>query len=178
METEKNNNEKVLLTKLGSCVTKVNKLPLDEKINRVLQAFRDYIDSSKGENNTLFSNTKLKVVPDLESELLGQVSENIPLQKYDVIKTIIASTQHYAIVYNIDTEFNVAWVVPMTSDVNIDIAVSIKESRIFKTFYIPYLCPVFLDKNNYKFITIFDSKKDFDNLVHAIKNYNRAVLKL
>lgn len=175
---EENNNKQVLLAKLGNCVSKVNKLSLDEKTDKVLQAFRDYIDSSKGEGNTLSLKTKLKVVPDLESELLGQVSENIPLQKYDVIKTVVASMPHYAIVYNIDTEFNIAWVVPMTSDISIDIAVSIKGSRIFKTFYIPYLCPVFLNKNHYKFITVFDSKKDFDNLVRAIKNYNRMILKV
>ena len=175
---EKNNNKQVLLAKLGNCVSKVNKLSLDEKMEKVLQAFRDYIDSSKGEGDTLPLNTKLKVVSDLEPELLGQVSENIPLQKYDVIKTVIASMPHYAIVYNIDTEFNIAWVVPLTSDVSIDIAVFIKGSRIFKTFYIPYLCPVFLNKNHYKFITIFDSKKDFDNLIRAIKNYNKMILKV
>lgn len=177
MENE-NNNKKVLLAKLGTCVSKGSKLSLDEKISRTLQAFKDYIDSSKGETNTLTSNTVSKVIPSLEPALLGQVAENIPLQKYDVIKTVIASMPHYAIVYTIDTEFNVAWVVPITSDITIDIAVSIKESRIFKTFYIPYLCPVFLNKNHYKFITIFDSKKDFDNLIHAIKNYNRTILKV
>lgn len=173
-----NDKEKILLSNLGRCVSKGCKLSFDEKIKRSLQAFRDYLESSKGETNTLTSNTVSKVIPNLEPELLGQVAENIPLQKYDVIKTVIASMPHYAIVYTIDTEFNVAWVVPITSDITIDIAVPIKESRIFKTFYVPYLCPVFLNKNQYKFITIFDSKKDFDNLVRAIKNYNRIILKV
>lgn len=174
MESDK---EKILLSSLGRCVSKGCKLSFDEKVKKSLQAFRDYLDSSKG-IETLNSKTISKDIPILEPELIGQISENIQLQKYDVIKTVIAAMPHYSIVQAIDKEFNIAWVVPITSDITIDIAVPIKESRIFKTFYVPYLCPVFLNKNRYKFITIFDSKKDFDNLVRAIKNYNRIILKV
>ena len=114
-----------------------------------------------------------KVVTAIDPKLIGQNLQVVPLRKFDIIREFIGKGYHYAIVYKVDKSNGIAWVVPFTSDLECDMAKSIKNSRIFKTFYIPYFAPVFLNKNTYKFITIFDNKKEANLMFKEAK----AILK-
>ena len=80
----------------------------------------------------------------------------VTLQKYDLIKTLIGPCEHHCIVAKVDKEMNIAWVVSITSDLQLSNIIPIKESRLFNTF---------------AFCGIFDAKKDFDKAYKAIKNY-------
>ena len=114
-----------------------------------------------------------KIVTPINSDLIGQNLQSVTLQKFDIIREFIGKGYHYALVYKVDKINNIAWVVPFTSDLECDMAKPIKNSRIFKTFYIPYFNPVFLNKKTYKFITIFDNKKEANIMFKEAK----AVLK-
>lgn len=110
----------------------------------------------------------------LPTEILGQGVDQIPLQKYDVIKAKIGPCEHYGVIYKIDAELNIAWVVNITSDITLDNLIPIKKSRLFKTFFVAYFHPIFLNKNNYTFCNVFDNKEEFDEAVRIIKKYYKT----
>lgn len=110
----------------------------------------------------------------LPTEILGQGIDQIPLQKYDIIRAKIGPSTHYGVIYKIDTELNIAWVVSITSDITLDNLIPIKKSRLFKTFFVAYFHPIFLNKNNYTFCNVFDNKEEFDEAVRIIKKYYKT----
>lgn len=110
----------------------------------------------------------------LPTEILGQGIDQIPLQKYDIIRAKIGVCEHYGVIYKIDTELNIAWVVSITSDITLDNLIPIKKSRLFKTFFVAYFHPIFLNKNNYTFCNVFDNKEEFDETVRIIKKYYKT----
>lgn len=110
----------------------------------------------------------------LPTEILGQGIDQIPLQKYDIIRAKIGGWEHYGVIYKIDTELNIAWVVSITSDITLDNLIPIKKSRLFKTFFVAYFHPIFLNKNNYTFCNVFDNKEEFDETVRIIKKYYKT----
>lgn len=110
----------------------------------------------------------------LPTEILGQGVDQIPLQKYDIIRAKIGVYEHYGVIYKIDTELNIAWVVSITSDITLDNLIPIKKSRLFKTFFVAYFHPIFLNKNNYTFCNVFDNKEEFDETVRIIKKYYKT----
>lgn len=110
----------------------------------------------------------------LPTEILGQGVDQIPLQKYDIIRAKIGVCEHYGVIYKIDTELNIAWVVSITSDITLDNLIPIKKSRLFKTFFVAYFHPIFLNKNNYIFCNVFDNKEEFDEAVRIIKKYYKT----
>lgn len=110
----------------------------------------------------------------LPTEILGQGVDQIPLQKYDIIRTKIGPCTHYVVIYKIDPELNIAWTVSITSDITLNNLIPIKRSRLFKTFFVAYFHPVFLDKNNYTFCNVFDNKEEFDEAVRIIKKYYKT----
>lgn len=110
----------------------------------------------------------------LPTEILGQGIDQIPLQKYDIIRTKIGGCEHYGVIYKIDTGLNIAWVVSITSDITLDNLIPIKKSRLFKTFFVAYFHPIFLNKNNYTFCNVFDNKEEFDETVRIIKKYYKT----
>lgn len=107
----------------------------------------------------------------LPTEILGQGVDQIPLQKYDIIRAKIGVCEHYGVIYKIDPELNIAWTVSITSDITLDNLIPIKRSRLFKTFFVAYFHPIFLNKNNYTFCNVFDNKEEFDETVRIIKKY-------
>jgi hypothetical protein len=110
----------------------------------------------------------------LPTEILGQGVDQIPLQKYDIIRAKIGPSTHYGVIYKIDPELNIAWVVSITSDITLNNLIPIKRSRLFKTFFVAYFHPVFLDKNNYTFCNVFDNKEEFDEAIRIIKKYYKT----
>lgn len=110
----------------------------------------------------------------LPTEILGQGVDQIPLQKYDIIRAKIGVCEHYGVIYKIDTKLNIAWVVSITSDITLDNLIPIKKSRLFKTFFVAYFHPIFLNKNNYTFCNVFDNKEEFDETVRIIKKYYKT----
>lgn len=110
----------------------------------------------------------------LPTEILGQGIDQIPLQKYDIIRAKIGECEHCGVIYKIDTELNIAWVVSITSDITLDNLIPIKKSRLFKTFFVAYFHPIFLNKNNYTFCNVFDNKEEFDETVRIIKKYYKT----
>lgn len=86
----------------------------------------------------------------------------------------IGVCEHYGVIYKIDTELNIAWVVSITSDITLDNLIPIKKSRLFKTFFVAYFHPIFLNKNNYTFCNVFDNKEEFDETVRIIKKYYKT----
>lgn len=132
-------------------------------------------------NSSLFINSLVEqssCVPKqnivLPTEILGQGVDQIPLQKYDIIRAKIGVCEHYGVIYKIDTELNIAWVVSITSDITLDNLIPIKKSRLFKTFFVAYFHPIFLNKNNYTFCNVFDNKEEFDETVRIIKKYYKT----
>lgn len=110
----------------------------------------------------------------LPTEILGQGIDQIPLQKYDIIRAKIGPGTHYAVIYKIDPELNIAWTVSITSDITLNNLIPIKRSRLFKTFFVAYFHPVFLDKNNCTFCNVFDNKEEFDEAIRIIKKYYKT----
>lgn len=110
----------------------------------------------------------------LPTEILGQGIDQIPLQKYDIIRAKIGPSVHYGVIYKIDPELNIAWTVSITSDITLNNLIPIKRSRLFKTFFVAYFHPVFLDKNNYTFCNVFDNKEEFDEAIRIIKKYYKT----
>lgn len=110
----------------------------------------------------------------LPTEILGQGIDQIPLQKYDIIRAKIGPGAHYGVIYKIDPELNIAWTVSITSDITLNNLIPIKRSRLFKTFFVAYFHPVFLDKNNYTFCNVFDNKEEFDETIRIIKKYYKT----
>lgn len=110
----------------------------------------------------------------LPTEILGQGVDQIPLQKYDIIRAKIGPSTHYGVIYKIDPELNIAWTVSITSDITLNNLIPIKRSRLFKTFFVAYFHPVFLDKSNYIFCNVFDNKEEFDEAVRIIKKYYKT----
>lgn len=64
--------------------------------------------------------------------------------------------------------------ISITSDITLDNLIPIKKSRLFKTFFVAYFHPIFLNKNNYTFCNIFDNKEEFDETVRIIKKYYKT----
>lgn len=110
----------------------------------------------------------------LPTEILGQGVDQIPLQKYDIIRAKTGVCEHYGVIYKIDTELNIAWTVSITSDITLNNLIPIKRSRLFKTFFVAYFHPIFLDKNNYTFCNVFDNKEEFDEVIRIIKKYYKT----
>lgn len=110
----------------------------------------------------------------LPTEILGQGVDQIPLQKYDIIRAKIGPGTHYGVIYKIDPELNIAWTASITSDITLNNLIPIKRSRLFKTFFVAYFHPVFLDKNNYTFCNVFDNKEEFDEAIRIIKKYYKT----
>lgn len=110
----------------------------------------------------------------LPTEILGQGVDQIPLQKYDIIRAKRGVCEHYGVIYKIDTELNIAWTVSITSDITLNNLIPIKRSRLFKTFFVAYFHPIFLDKNNYTFCNVFDNKEEFDEVIRIIKKYYKT----
>lgn len=155
------------LGRLGAITCKKG-LSGDEKKAQILELCKEELN--------ITSKSPSAPIMYLESELIGQCPENIDLQKGDVIKTAIGPSQHYCIIVSIDTDFNIAWAIPLTTDTTIEISLPIKNSRIFRNCYLPYLIPVFLSKNCYRFITVFDNKKELDSMIKIIKNYYKDMI--
>lgn len=110
----------------------------------------------------------------LPTEILGQGIDQIPLQKYDIIRAKIGPGAHYGVIYKIDPELNIAWTVSITSDITLDNLIPIKKSRLFKTFFVAYFHPIFLNKNGYTFCNVFDNKEEFDEAIRIIKKYYKT----
>lgn len=151
-----------------SAITSKKGLNGDEKKNLILELCKEEFN--------IPSNSPSTPIMRLESDKIGQCPENISLQKGDVIRTEIGPSQHYCIIVSIDTDFNTAWAIPLTSDNTIEISLPVKNSRIFRNCYLPYLVPVFLSKNCYKFVTVFDNKKELNSMIKIIKNYYRNMI--
>lgn len=160
------------------------------KISEVVLLVNEFINSTMDFLNSMRCKvtTKLKTFEDkptkpvkidkstvvLPTEILGQGVDQIPLQKYDVIKAKIGPCEHYGVIYKIDAELNIAWVVNITSDITLDNLIPIKKSRLFKTFFVAYFHPIFLNKNNYTSCNVFDNKEEFDEAVRIIKKYYKT----
>lgn len=65
-------------------------------------------------------------------------------------------------------------IISITSDITLDNLIPIKKSRLFKTFFVVYFHPIFLNKNNYTFCNVFDNKEEFDEAVRIIKKYYKT----
>lgn len=65
-------------------------------------------------------------------------------------------------------------IISITSDITLDNLIPIKKSRLFKTFFVAYFHPIFLNKNNYTFCNVFDNKEEFDEAVRIIKKYYKT----
>ena len=155
------------LGRLNSIISKKG-LNGDEKKAQILEVCKEELN--------LPSNSPSKPIFHIESEFIGQCPENITLQKGDVIKTAIGPSQHYCIIISIDIDFNTAWAIPLTTDTTIEISLPVKNSRIFRNCYLPYLVPIFLSKNCYRFVTVFDNKKELDSMIKIIKNYYKNMI--
>jgi hypothetical protein len=65
-------------------------------------------------------------------------------------------------------------IISITSDITLDNLIPIKKSRLFKTFFVAYFHPIFLNKNNYTFCNVFDNKEEFDEAIRIIKKYYKT----
>lgn len=106
----------------------------------------------------------------------------LTLQKYDIIKfkSNANPAPHYYVVYKIDKEFNIAYTVGLTSDITLPNIIPIKESRMFKTFYVAEFTPIYLNRGNpvcYKFCGVIDNKKEFNEVCKAIKKYYKTLFR-
>lgn len=106
----------------------------------------------------------------------------LTLQKYDIIKfkSNTSPAPHYYVVYKIDKEFNIAYTVGLTSDITLPNIIPIKESRMFKTFYVAEFTPIYLNRGNpvcYKFCGVIDNKKEFNEVCKAIKKYYKTLFR-
>ena len=162
------------LNSLRSKITTKLKNTNDNKISDVINLVNEFNSSLSVTSLTEQSSCVPKQNIVLPIEILGQGIDQIPLQKYDIIRTKIGVCEHYGVIYKIDTELNIAWIVSITSDINLNNLIPIKRSRLFKTFFVAYFHPVFLDKNNYIFCNVFDNKEEFDEAVRIIKKYYKT----
>lgn len=144
-------------------------------VNEFINSTMDFLNSMRCFEDKPTKPVKIdKSTVVLPTEILGQGVDQIPLQKYDVIKAKIGPCEHYGVIYKIDAELNIAWVVNITSDITLDNLIPIKKSRLFKTFFVAYFHPIFLNKNNYTFCNVFDNKEEFDEAVRIIKKYYKT----
>lgn len=162
------------LNSLRSKITTKLKNTNDNKISDVINLVNEFNSSLSVTSLTEQSSCVSKRDIVLPTEILGQGIDQIPLQKYDVIKAKIGPCEHYGVIYKIDAELNIAWVVNITSDITLNNLIPIKRSRLFKTFFVTYFHPVFLDKNNYTFCNVFDNKEEFDETIRIIKKYYKT----
>lgn len=162
------------LNSLRSKITTKLKNTNDNKISDVINLVNEFNSSLSVTSLTEQSSCVPKQNIVLPIEILGQGIDQIPLQKYDVIKAKIGPCEHYGVIYKIDAELNIAWVVNITSDITLNNLIPIKRSRLFKTFFVAYFHPVFLDKNNYTFCNVFDNKEEFDETIRIIKKYYKT----
>ena len=172
---EKTVNEKQNF--LNSIRTKVSTKLKNTDDNKIIDIISivDTFNSSLSVTNLIEQSScvpKQNIV--LPTEILGQGVDQIPLQKYDIIRAKIGVCEHYGVIYKIDTELNIAWVVSITGDITLDNLIPIKKSRLFKTFFVAYFHPIFLNKNNYTFCNVFDNKEEFDETVRIIKKYYKT----
>lgn len=106
----------------------------------------------------------------------------LTLQKYDIIKfnSNTSPAPHYYVVYKINKEFNIVYTVGLTSDITLPNIIPIKESRMFKTFYVAEFTPIYLNRGNpvcYKFCGVIDNKKEFNEVCKAIKKYYKTLFR-
>lgn len=162
------------LNSLRSKITTKLKNTNDNKISDVINLVNEFNSSLSVTSLTEQSSCVPKQNIVLPIEILGQGIDQIPLQKYDIIRAKIGQGTHYGVIYKIDIALNIAWVVSITSDITLDNLIPIKRSRLFKTFFVAYFHPVFLNKNNYTFCNVFDNKEEFDEAVRIIKKYYKT----
>lgn len=172
---EKTANEKQnFLNSIRAKVSAKLKNTDDNKILDVISIVDAFNSSLSVTNLIEQSSCALKQNIALPTEILGQGVDQIPLQKYDIIRAKIGQCEHYGVIYKIDITLNIAWVVSITSDITLDNLIPIKKSRLFKTFFVAYFHPIFLNKNNYTFCNVFDNKEEFDEAVRIIKKYYKT----
>lgn len=100
--------------------------------------------------------------------------QNLLYKKYDIIKfkSNTNPAPHYYVVYKIDKEFNIAYTVGLTSDITLPNIIPIKESRMFKTFYVAEFIPIYLN-----ICGVIDNKKEFNEVCKAIKKYYKTLFR-
>ena len=127
---------------------------------------------NKNLRNTLSSIINNSVIPD--EDALEKVATK---QKYDIVRTIIGPTVHYAIVVSIDIDFNTIWVIPITSDPTIGLTTRIKSSRLFLNSY--YFCALYPIPfaGDIKYCGIIDNIVEFKEVLTAVKHYYKDLLK-
>ena len=136
----------------------------EEELNFGIRIFGIPIYDSRKEHWSVFGEHKKK-----DKKKHKKRSDSKKKQKNKKNKAKIGGCEHYGVIYKIDTELNIAWVVSITSDIALDNLIPIKKSRLFKTFFVAYFHPIFLNKNNYTFCNVFDNKEEFDETVRIIK---------
>lgn len=133
---EKTANEKQnFLNSIRAKVSAKLKNTDDNKILDVISIVDAFNASLSVTNLIEQSSCALKQNIALPTEILGQGVDQIPLQKYDIIRAKIGQCEHYGVIYKIDVALNIAWVVSITSDITLDNLIPIKKSRLFKTFF-------------------------------------------
>lgn len=121
--------------------------------------------------------TEYRKIIDIPANKLNATEVYTTLQKYDIIRTIIGPTVHYAIVVSIDIDFNTIWVIPITSDPTIGLTTRIKNSRLFlNSYYFCILYPIPFT-GNIRYCGIIDNIAEFKEVLTAVKHYYKDLLK-
>lgn len=121
--------------------------------------------------------TEYRKVIDIPANKLKATEVYTTLQKYDIIRAVIGTTVHYAIVVSIDIDFNTIWVIPITSDPTIGLTTRIKDSRLFlNSYYFCALHPIPFT-SDIKYCGIIDNIAEFKEVLTAVKYYYKDLLK-
>ena len=160
-------NNKEFVTLLGSIVNN-DQIPEKDKALKLISKIKLQYSS-------------VEIPKDILEEQERDIVE-LTLQKYDIIKFNADTTPapHYYIIYKVSKEFNIAYAVCITSDITLPNIIPIKESRMFKTFYVAEFTPIYLNRGNpvcYKFCGVIDNKKEFNEVCKAIKKYYKTLFR-
>ena len=121
--------------------------------------------------------TEYRKIIDIPANKLNATDIYTTLQKYDIIRTTIGPTDHYAVVVSIDIDFNTIWAIPITSDPTIGLTTRIKNSRLFlNSYYFCVLHPIPFT-GNIKYCGIIDNMAEFKEVLTAVKYYYKDLLK-
>lgn len=121
--------------------------------------------------------TEYRKIIDIPANKLNATDVYTTLQKYDIIRTTIGPVEHYAIVVSIDIDFNIIWVIPITSDPTIGLTIRIKNSRLFlNSYYFCILHPIPFT-GNIRYCGIIDNIAEFKEVLTAVKHYYKDLLK-
>ena len=121
--------------------------------------------------------TEYRKITDIPANKLNATDVYTTLQKYDIVRTTIGPTVHYAIVVSIDIDFNTIWVIPITSDPTIGLTTRIKNSRLFlNSYYFCILYPIPFT-GNIRYCGIIDNIAEFKEVLTAVKHYYKDLLK-